>query len=641
MSIRLAQKPLLLGSYSGSFTSAVGAGDTVLLVVTAFTTTGSTITTSSPLLGGSTPTGSTLLIAEQSPSSGGDSVYTAIWMLPNVTGGETTISITVSGNSVPSDNHTVGLTCYDVAGLGSSPSLSLSSSTNGDNGTISSGSIGPLSNTPAFVLASGVVFANTITTVGAPWSENYLSDQFAIQAYQIISAAGSTYDYASTNGINVWAGAIVAIVPGGSGVDSSPYRLFSGVNGPSTTSAPTYSGNFIAGLEFYVSQGNCWFEGYWWWVCAAGNQLTGPTKCVLWNTTGQGSGQVVPNSTVTSGTLTAGWNYIPLATPIQLAIGTPYVAAVGVNGPFPSTQSQFDSGDVYAGGIVSGPLVAYSGTTGGNKPPYGNNGQTTFSVAGSDPATTLPLATDSGGDGATNFWVDVQVSTTAPVGYSGSYRVWPNKFDASQYTSGDSSANYVVGTEIHLSQACTLNAVWYYSPTNSGTTQLATSADVWNIGTQANVATISSPSWSGAAASGWVRAAFAAGTTLAAGSYRVTVYNSASSPDSWSAKQLGYFGYYATDGFRADGQNGITSGPLYTPSTANASMAYEYGGASNSTPPYSNGSQEPGQAIFAMGPPNQFPYLYVDGLFQNYWVDLEVTPLTGGGLNSGAFLTFF
>jgi hypothetical protein len=100
-----------------------------------------------------------------------------------------------------------------------------------------------------------------------------------------------------------------------------------------------------------------------------------------------------------------------------------------------------------------------------------------------------------------------------------------------------------------------------------------------------------------------------------------------------------------------------------------ASLAYinNNDGAQN-TPPYStpNGSREPGQCTFAIGGP-QYPYLYVDGKAQNYWIDLEVTPGGVGGtqptatptptatstaspppvttplptVNPGAFLSFF
>ena len=122
------------------------------------------------------------------------------------------------------------------------------------------------------------------------------------------------------------------------------------------------------------------------------------------------------------------------------------------------------------------------------------------------------------------------------------------------------------------------------------------------------------------------------GMTLPAGQYKVAVYNGAANPVEWSPKQLNYWD-------TGVGRNGITNGPLYAPSLADASTADIYQGS----------GQEPGQSTFAVGPPDQYPHLYVDGLAQNYWVDLEVTP--GGtptispanppSVNSGAFLSFF
>ena len=121
--------------------------------------------------------------------------------------------------------------------------------------------------------------------------------------------------------------------------------------------------------------------------------------------------------------------------------------------------------------------------------------------------------------------------------------------------------------------------------------------------------------------------------------YKVAVYNGAATPGPWSAKQLKYWDIGA-------GQNGITNGPLYAPQLADASTA-------NINP---GPGQEPGQCTYAIGPPNQYPDLYGDGLAQNYWVDVEVTPATGSAsspppsspppsnpptVDSGAFLTFF
>jgi hypothetical protein len=367
---------------------------------------------------------------------------------------------------------------------------------------------------------------------------------------------------------------------------------------------------------FEATTSSTWFQGYWWWVCGSG-QSTSAQKFALWNVTSGSAGTLVPNSVVTSGTLTAGqWNWVPLPAPLPLAIGTCYNACTGFSGNFPSTKNAYGSGDPYAAGIVSGPLTAYSDTSGSLPSPY-KVPQAVFSTAGNDPSTHMPI------NGATsdNFWMDLQVSDTAPAGYAGTYRLWPNKFDAGPTTSGDSAVNYVVSTEVRLTQPCFLNKIWYYSP--STVTQLATECGVWDITSRQLVAENQSPAWSGAAGSGWVSCGFS-GATLQAGKYRVAVYNGAANPVSWNPKQLHYWD-------TGPGQNGITNGPLYAPQLADASTADIYQGS----------GQEPGQAVFAVGPPNQFPNLYVDGLAQNYWVDLEVTAGAPAPVNSGAFLSFF
>ena len=125
------------------------------------------------------------------------------------------------------------------------------------------------------------------------------------------------------------------------------YRLFRPPTGQS--SPVSYSGPFLAGVLFCVTS-NCWFEGYWWWVCPSG-QSTSPQKFALWQVYGAAQGNLVPGSVVTSGTLTAGqWNYIPLPTPLQLSIGNVsgvgaavYQAVTGFSNSFPDTSSQFGS----------------------------------------------------------------------------------------------------------------------------------------------------------------------------------------------------------------------------------------------------------------------------------------------------------
>ena len=276
----------------------------------------------------------------------------------------------------------------------------------------------------------------------------------------------------------------------------------------------SYGGPFLAGIQFEVTAGGTWFEGYWWWVCPSG-QPTTAQRFALWNMTGYGSGALVPGSVVTSGTLAAGqWNWVPLPAPLPLAIATCYNACTGFSGSFPNTNNQFDSGGPYAAGITNGPLSAYSDFSGSLPAPYGTP-QGVFGVAGTDPSVNMP----AWGSNSANFWMDLQVSDTR----GRVQRLLPavaEQLLRRAGTSADDSVNYVVATEVHLSQPCTLNNIWYYLP--AGTAQLATECGVWSIGTRELVTGNQSPSWSGAPGSGWVSCAFS-GVPLSAGKYRVAI----------------------------------------------------------------------------------------------------------------------
>lgn len=407
------------------------------------------------------------------------------------------------------------------------------------------------------------------------------------------------------------------------------YRLFPATNGPGT--AVSFGGSFLAGVVWKVTQGGMWFQGYWWWVCAAGGQSTSAQKFALWQITAGNAGHVVAGTTVTSGTLSAGWNFIPLTTPVPVSIGTAYCAATGFTGSFPDSDTSgagtgitdsYGTGGGHSAGIVNGPLTAFSDNSGTNKEPYGCN-QGLFGTAGTDPSVTMPSLQSN----SANFWMDLQVSDTGPAGYPGSYRLYPNKSETNSATVPDLSVNYSVATEFHLSRPCYLSKIWYYSP--AGTAQLATSARIWTVaGPDAgtSLVTSTSPSWSGAAGSGWISTAFT-GTVLPAGIYKASIYNGVVSPDGWSAKDAST-NYWGTGGA---GVNGITWGPLTAPGLSGASAAYEFVGANGgSTPKFTNGTTEPGQCTFVNGDGDFYPYLYVDALGQNYWLDIEVIPYTYG-----------
>ncbi len=411
------------------------------------------------------------------------------------------------------------------------------------------------------------------------------------------------------------------------------YRLFGSTNGPAT--AVTFGGSFISGMEFAVNGGNRWFEGYWWWV--ASNQLTTPRKCALWSVGPGATGQVVPGTVVTSGTLTASqWNYIPIPTPVPLSPcydgnstvdGGAYIAAVGCNGNFPDTNNFWGTtgaSGLWGNNVIGSPLFAYSGAGLSFQPPYGH-AQGVFSTAGSDPSTTLPLSVS----GTDNFWVDVQLGDVAPASYLGPYRIWPNLFSPNNLTTADSAVAYNVATQVNWSQAVSVSAIHYYVPPNcSAAAGLATSADIWNIGTQTKIATISSPSWTtdsggatpplGSNAGFWARAAFSSPVLVPAGQYRISVYNSNGALGGWSPKdfQTGYYQH----GVAA---NGISWPGMSVPNQASAALADFF--------PGSGTGQTGGQPVFAFDGLDSFPH-FTTGLnpAQNYWVDPEYSLVPSG-----------
>jgi len=368
---------------------------------------------------------------------------------------------------------------------------------------------------------------------------------------------------------------------------SGTYRLFPSTNGPA--SPVSYSGPFVCGVVVGVTTGGCWLDGYWWWVCPTG-QSTSAQKFALWCLYNSNSGSLVPNSTVTSAALTAGqWNYVKLAAPVPLALGATYVAATGFTGSFPDTNSQFGSGGPYSAGIVNGPLTAYSDASGSNPSPF-KTAQAVFSVASSDPTAFAPVY----GSSACNFWMDLLVDTSPPAGAS--YRLWPSYPTLPGHLDSD-TAGYTLATEFQLSKSCTLDNIWFYSA--SGASVLPTRCAIWSVSSQSVVAGTdnTSPSWSGAAGSGWVACSYS-GVTLPAGDYKVAVFYGGGAE--WYQATTSYWGGGGV------GASGITNGPVTAPGTS--------------------GATSPGQGTYNKGS-WAYPQTYDSaGSGENYWVDVEVTP---------------
>ncbi|HEX4830205.1 MAG TPA: hypothetical protein VH478_03820 [Trebonia sp.] len=401
------------------------------------------------------------------------------------------------------------------------------------------------------------------------------------------------------------------------------YRLFPSASGPSA--AASYGGSFQPGLVFGVTDIS-WFEGYWWWVATTGGQSTSPQKFCLWQMDGSGTAHLISGSVVTSGTLKAGWNWVPLATPIALSVanntrnstlstdgGAVYIASTGFTGPFPITAGQYGAGGAYANGILSGPLLGYSDQTGTAAPPsIGYNlMQGEFGTAYTDPTIAPP---NNNSSNSSNFWLDVQVSDTAPSGYSGSYRLFPNIPVVVTNVAAEDTFQQTTGTMFTLSEACTVGKVWFYSsPQLQQPAGLPASTQIWDMNAKDVVAGSQlTASWSGAVGSGWVYNNYAsASLTLPAGDYAVAVFNPGGK--TFYVENRGYFGTHFQNTMGA-APSGFSNGPLSTPGqdAANTKWGADFG---NSLYLFTS----TGVPTFPAGWDTND-----DG--ENRWIDIEVTP---------------
>jgi len=96
-----------------------------------------------------------------------------------------------------------------------------------------------------------------------------------------------------------------------------------------------------------------------------------------------------------------------------------------------------------------------------------------------------------------------------------------------QATTPASSGSFTgtLGTAFTLSQAAPLTGIWYYSPAGAGA--LSTACAIYDVTSTTVVAGTlnSSPSWSGAAGSGWVKCSYGGTVTLnASQAYVVAAY---------------------------------------------------------------------------------------------------------------------
>jgi hypothetical protein len=155
-----------------------------------------------------------------------------------------------------------------------------------------------------------------------------------------------------------------------------------------------------------------------------------------------------------------------------------------------------------------------------------------------------------------------------------------------------------MGMQFTLSQAAGLTGIWWFSP--SAAAALPDGCVIYQItgtgtGTQVPGTLNSSPSWSGAAGSGWVKCAYPGTATLSAGTnYRVAVH-----------LPFGGNKYSAASNYWSSGagSGGLTSGIITAPAAAAAD----------------GGNQD----AYVVGTPIAYPTTSTSSA--NYWVDVEVT----------------
>ncbi len=435
---------------------------------------------------------------------------------------------------------------------------------------------------------------------------------------------------------------------------AATYRLFGNRRGPSTA-VPTGSAGLVTSLIFEVTTGGGWLEGYWLWVCPEG-QSTAPQKFTLWILyQGKGyvnTGEIVPGTTVTSGRLVPGrWNFVRLPHPVPLSIATMYQLETGAIGGVPLTRKMWGPGDPWAKGVTSGPMFA---------PPRGpNSTDQCAAAAGSNPTKVVPAYSSD----FPYFWLDAQITTKAPAGSS--YRLWPGMplVVAPPKTTGSEEADtneQSSATEFWLSAKCTLNKIWFWSPTANPVARTPKAAllpgacAIFDVATKTIVGgtmrgtvgpdPATMPDWrksDGSAAKagdGWVYCAYK-GVTLLPGKYKTAVYcyGGGTAMDYkyyFFSEQRFYFGPVINDTTGvaigpATAPHGIASGPLYTPNVARAAPAQSNG----SVPVIPVGTTVPGNSTYQVNDSsNTGTFLYPDTFDseddgETRWVDVEVTPV--------------
>lgn len=210
MAITVVQTATGTGNPPVSFASSITPGNTVILIAPCYNTSGNPNTITGVKLGGGTVTGTAAFFSPgttgtvNSPTGSGNVASIAIWMLPNIQlAGQTQVDYTPSGSQV-------GQVAYEVAGLGTSPSLDKPASGSGTTtGTVTSGSTGAITGSPELIVGGAMIFAGATGAPAGFTTANPTGDCWA--GYQIATSPGGSYTWTQTGNGNPWAVALATI----------------------------------------------------------------------------------------------------------------------------------------------------------------------------------------------------------------------------------------------------------------------------------------------------------------------------------------------------------------------------------------------------------------------------------------------
>lgn len=412
---------------------------------------------------------------------------------------------------------------------------------------------------------------------------------------QITDATSLDRGKTSADPVGVTDSVSAVLTPGGGTPQTAFDRTDYGLTlGSDTTRLYTLTTEFSASQSAPLS-------GIWFYSAPGATAL--PSQCGVFRVSDHAL--IASNlSPSWSGAAGSGWVKCAFDGSVTLTANTSYKVAVYQGGPDTSNDWYCAVGNFFANDITRGifTLPRTSIANVGNGAFFLNGSGLTYpnqqfnsTFYGVDVEVLLtPMVTPADAVGVTDSVSAVLVSGSAT-------SIWGQTPTPSN--SGDSGA-YTLATAFVLSQDAPFTGIWFYSP--AGATSLPTWAGLWRVSDQSSIAfknttTDGTLTWSGPAGSGWVKATFDGSVTLTTGVYyKASVYHP-NDGSNWYAYTAHYFD-------AADVVNGIITAPHST------------------------------AGVTDNGTFHDVEWGYPATMFNNpsYWVDVEVTPATGGTPYAGA-----